>query len=940
MRHDSMDGPKNGPRDAVYSDMPAGLTLTTCTVDLARQRVERDGQRTALTSQEAALLDYLSVRAGQTVTRDALFTEVLGYADGTRSRALDAAIRRIRNKIEADPGAPDHLLTVHGEGYRLTLPVPDRPAAAALPTYPDLFVGRAELVDALTAALTEPSLVTLHGPGGAGKTRLACEALRGRDATLVSARPGADAPSLAADVAAALGLHPADDAIAPTALALAARGTVLVIDSAEIAVDGVADLVTRLRATADDLTIVTTSREPLAVPAERVIRVPPLDPDRAVALLRQRAEAAIGGGPWPGAGDEVLAAIVTALDGLPLALELAASRARILSAPALLERLDDRFSILRRTRRGGPSHHATLQATLEWSWDLLSADERAALVQLSVLEGGFEFDAAEAITEVAAPAEPLDVVTRLVDKCLLRPVDAAGQLRMLDSVRAFARDQGAAEPWATLVSGALDRLAAAAHRLPLDPVDRIAGARLALAEQLPSAPYAAIAAIEACADLRDGVALADLAQHHLSGDARIELAVTVRTVLARAAPADILDDWLDWLASTEPDDPALIGPWHGAIGELLLARGHFEHAIQRLEHAVEHSEPDDAHHAQLPLGIALLRRGEAPRAREVLGNARTNLPAGSRPWARATMLYALAVRETEGDLDQSVALLRTAHRALEALGQEREAAACLSNLAAAAFRRSHIREAIELSAEASGILLRRGDLRAGTQADLNTAVLQDKVGDVEASIPGLERVRERFERLGDRAGAALACGNLALRHSIDGDRERSTELIHHAQAEAAAVGARPLTVLLTMFEARIHHYTGDPVAEAAAAERALDLLPPEVDPELETEVRLTRAVAHARTDPESAQADLDRSKHLLDRMARRGLLVAFWELGMASLAAARSDTAEGHRHLAAGIRCLDQLQIGPRGHLRNLAPALEAALGPAPQSSSNSSSTD
>ena len=153
------------------------LTLASCVVDLGKRRVSRGPEGVALSAQEAALLGYLAARAGRTVPREELLAEVLGYAQGSSSRALDAAIRRLRNKIEADPKDPVHVLTVHGEGYSFRLPSAEPPALDGIAPYGDAFVGRDEVLGAVREAIGRSAVVTLHGPPGAGKTRMAIEYL-------------------------------------------------------------------------------------------------------------------------------------------------------------------------------------------------------------------------------------------------------------------------------------------------------------------------------------------------------------------------------------------------------------------------------------------------------------------------------------------------------------------------------------------------------------------------------------------------------------------------------------------------------------------------------------------------------------------------------------------------------------------------------------------
>ncbi|MFE7551539.1 BTAD domain-containing putative transcriptional regulator [Streptomyces gardneri] len=272
-------------------------------------------------------------------------------------------------------------------------------------------VGRDEAVAEVTGLLRERRLVTLTGPGGVGKTRLAVEAARQveeafPDGAWLVEFAGAGG-ELAEVVAAALelrddgvwGLRPDGERPPTTADRLAevlrGRRALLVLDNCEHVVDEAASLAELLLRAAPGLVVLTTSQEPLALAGETLWAVEPLDADGAVALFTARATASSPGITLDASAREAVRGICRRLDGIPLALELAATRVRALGVHGLLERLDDRFRLLDAGLRGAPARQQTLRAVIDWSWDLLSAPERTVLRRLAVHAEGCTLAAAE-----------------------------------------------------------------------------------------------------------------------------------------------------------------------------------------------------------------------------------------------------------------------------------------------------------------------------------------------------------------------------------------------------------------------------------------------------------------------------------------------------------------------------------------------------------------
>jgi predicted ATPase len=338
-----------------------------------------------------------------------------------------------------------------------------------LPTETSSFVGREHELTELRSLLARTRLLTLTGTGGAGKTRLALELARETEpgfggqcafvelAALVHERQVADAVAATLNVRAL----PGDTVADAVAGFLAPRPFLLVLDNCEHVLGAAAALVERLLRAAPDLTVVATSREALRVPGEVVFRVASLtipDPERdlapdallryeAVRLFADRAAAAAPGFEIDEANAPDVARICFRLDGLPLALELAAGRLGALGAGSIAERLDDRFSLLRAGSRSAPTRQQTLAATLEWSHDLLDAGERVLFRRLGVFAGGFELAAVEAVcadgTEPPRMAEAADLLARLVEKSLVTAEGGGRErrYRLLETIRMYAREQ-------------------------------------------------------------------------------------------------------------------------------------------------------------------------------------------------------------------------------------------------------------------------------------------------------------------------------------------------------------------------------------------------------------------------------------------------------------------------------------------------------------------
>lgn len=372
----------------------------------------------------------------------------------------------------------------------------DAPVHTGVQFDTDDLLGRDDDLGRLRTAMADGRLTTVLGPGGIGKTRivhvLAREATQPRVHVVELVGVGSS-DDVVAEVGAALGiggsvttrrtLTPAQQADVRGRIAqeLDSGPALLVLDNCEHVLEATASLVAFLLATTRDLSVLTTSRAPLRIAAERIVPLTQLSPRHAADLFVRRASAVR---PGVSLEPDTVQAVVDRLDGLPLAIELAAARVRTMSVEELRTALDDRFGALRSRDRAAPARHRTLTAVIEWSWDLLQPAERDAAARLSVFHDGFD---ALAATSVLGP-DGMELVEALVDQSIatVTEVDGVTRFRMLETIREFAGlrlveagDQASAvaaqDAWATGL--------AAAHGSVFFAPDQVRTVRVLLAEE-------------------------------------------------------------------------------------------------------------------------------------------------------------------------------------------------------------------------------------------------------------------------------------------------------------------------------------------------------------------------------------------------------------------------------------------------------------------------
>ncbi len=401
-----------------------------------------------------------------------LLVRVLATA-GQQAEAL-RAYERLRaglaDELGADP-SPElqelHLAVLRGE----LAPAPRAPRRTNLKAQLSSFVGREDEVARIAKSLEQNRLVTLVGPGGAGKTRLAAEAARTISdrapdgiwlAELAKVTSGADVPQAVLGCVGLREIHLLDrgtaatprDALSRLREGLAERRAVLILDNCEHVIEASALLAEQLLGDCPDLRVLATSREPLGILGEALLAVPALSQpapaaDAAEALeypaVRLFADRAAAVAPHFTVDNSTVGAvieIVRRLDGLPLAIELAAARLRTVPIDGIASRLSDRFRLLTGGSRTALPRHRTLRAVVEWSWDLLTPHERRMAEQLAVFPAGITTAAADAVRPDGIASEDVaDLLASLVDKSLLQPLDGGRRTRMLETIREYGVDR-------------------------------------------------------------------------------------------------------------------------------------------------------------------------------------------------------------------------------------------------------------------------------------------------------------------------------------------------------------------------------------------------------------------------------------------------------------------------------------------------------------------
>nr|WP_239063110.1 BTAD domain-containing putative transcriptional regulator [Streptomyces sp. SID13031] len=744
------------------------------------------------------------------------------YADGRQAEAL-AAYERVRTtlaeELGADPGArlrELHVSVLRGDAIDPVATAAVVPAAREPAPRNNLrapmtsFVGRADDVAELARLLSNGTrLVTMVGPGGAGKTRLATETGRslveqtGDGIWFVELAPLADAADVAPAILGALGASEYVDNL-PLGLApkhfpssraatqrlvevVAGRRVLLVLDNCEHLVQEVADLVDSLLAACPRLRVLTTSREPLSIPGEHLHPVGPLglppidsvdDAYPSVQLFVDRARAVRPDFAVTATNRQAIAEICRRLDGMPLAIELAAARLRALTPPQIVERLADRFRLLTSGSRTALPRHQTLRAVVEWSWDLLDADEQAVARRVSLFSGGATLEAAEHVCSGPdlPPEAVLGVLASLVDKSL---VDAAAddrsvRYRMLETVKAYGAEQLTA-------SGEFGQVREA-HTAYFSELLRQAQPKLHTGEQLQwiarfdadneNLLDALRTAVDA-GDAQTALELVSVLGEYWNMRGRPAEAVTwFEAALAVPGPTDplvragtLMMYSLGTLSNGEDPSASYGGAIRGLAEVRLLSRRNAvvaESGVGRFTNAV----------------WAMVRRDKATCFRE--------LEAASHhedPWTRnmAVMMTAM-FRENEGQVDEMAVDLAAALDGFRSLGDRWGTSLALRGLASYQSGQGDHAGALTSITEALGLIEQLGTSEGVSQLLAQSALSRAELGDHDGARTDLHQALHLAEEQGSRGGQGMALIGLALLARREDRLDEAKELADRAYA--------------------------------------------------------------------------------------------------------------------------------------------------------------
>jgi len=715
--------------------------------------------------------------------------------------------------------------------------------AAPLPAERSSFVGRRHELTDLRRLLSESRLVTLVGPGGVGKTRLALRAATGlqrsfRDGTAVAELAAVRDPALVVQqVAAAIGVR--DDSgrwlTAGLTDAIGAQQLLLVLDNCEHLRDACAVLAHALMSTCPELRLLATSRQPLDVDGESLLVVPPLsapprDPSGdvltydAVQLLLQRARAAAPELALTEANAGDLAELCRRLDGLPLAIELAAVRLRALTPAEVVARLDDRFRLLRRSGSSVPERHRTLRATLEWSYDLLGDEERQLWRRAAVFAADFDLAAAEAVCADSGVGDQglLDTLATLVDASVVAVVPGIPRrrFRMLETVRAFGREllkvagqtrsvEERHRDWcAQLASFTSSEFVGAGQVAAFERLDANhaeLGAALDFCLRTPGEEPAGLAMAadlwlywEARGHLGEGRRWLDrfLACSQLPAVRARGLVVAGYLALAATdtdAAVLLLDQGRD-LAETvgEPFVAAMATQY---LGQAALFGGDLGTADQLLRLAAQdYRGVADPHEAfcWADVGVIALLRGRQHDAAEAFERSLT-LNDGGDPWTRSHALWGYGlVRLENGDTVAAATLEQEALQLMREVDDRSGIALCVGALGMVAAARQEWDHAARLSGAADAVW---GSIPADVPGPV--AVLRDRHLPAARRALGDTRWNSRYQdgaALDRRQAVGLALGESHENAPSEGARGASTgRVLTRRQWEVAELVAHGLT---------------------------------------------------------------------------------------------------------------------------------------------------
>ena len=647
------------------------------------------------------------------------------------------------------------------------------------------FVGRRRELAEIKRLLATTRLLTLTGPGGVGKTRLALRTAVDLQRAfpdgvwLVELAPLQDPALVAQAVFGALQLRDQSARWSMAAVAdyLADKNLLLLLDNCEHLLSACAVLADNLLRACPTVRILATSRQPLgmsgevtltvpslSVPAaEEVSAIPRLIGYEAIALFAERAVAALPGFQVVTANHDAVIQLCRRLDGIPLAIELAAVRLKALSVEQIVERLDDRFRLLTAGNRTAMPRHQTLEATIEWSYDLLSEPERNLWLRLSVFAGGFDLDAVENVCtgEGISVVDIFDLVASLVDKSILARDEIAGKARyrMLETLREFGRtrlqESSQGERWRR-------RHRNWVHQLVGSGGMWLAVNQSTLFDRLQLEHDNLRAALDFCLtdsrEAEDGLAIAAFLWPYWQG----------RGYLNEGRR------WIDTLLNLVPDGARVRANGLAAAGNLALMQGDLQAATEFLERSRDQAAQDDnaavlAFSLQY-LGLGSMFAGQRARALSLLTEALAiQREMGDQAAASATLAMLAMTTLLEGDAPRAIGQWQESHDISLALGDQWVLSYTLWGLGIALWLEGDSARAA--SVEQEGLRLKRGlDERLGIALCLETlAWIAMSRGDVQRAARLLGAARANW----DATGASLFEAFRAYRDRCESESRRA-----------------------------------------------------------------------------------------------------------------------------------------------------------------------
>jgi len=712
---------------------------------------------------------------------------------------VDLGIRRLKDLTK-----PEHVWQLCGEGLATEFPplgsldeLPNN-----LPLQATALLGRDEDLNALKRLIGEHRLVTITGAGGVGKTRVALQIAadlieRFADGVwFADISPITDPKLVASVVASALEINQAsgqrvDELIAKR---LKRKQVLLVIDNCEHLIDAVASLVGATLAAAPEVRILCTSRQALGITGESTYRLPSLsvpDADSAlsapdamqygsVAVFVDRAQHTGSGFALTDANAPIVADICRRLDGIPLAIELAAARVKILSIANLAQRLNQRFQILTGGSRTALPRQKTLAALIDWSFDLLVPDEQRLFMQLSVFAGGFSLDAAVSVCSINRDEIALlDLLMSLVDKSLV-VADVHGErerFHLLESTRAYGQDKlKSMGDWESLTRRHAHSFCEFAQAADLRYATGSAFVWRANAEADLDNYRAALewGITQGHDDVIGGTIAGLLGRLWRSGGLVAEGRYWIGFALKR------IDE------NAHPSVAARL--WRG-FAHLSIAKAKVEAAERAVALYERVGDAKGLGWSLINLSFGLFQMGRIDEAAQSVEQARQSFQeAGDKLGLMSSVQQLASIADSRGDTATARRLNEEVIAGFRALGNETGGALALGNLGEIEFKEGHWSEAVRLAGEALAIHQRVKDQHNTTLCNLNLGVYRVALGDLDGARQAAMQALNLARELQGRSFVAIALQHLALIAALQGETQRASSLLGYVDALIEALG--------------------------------------------------------------------------------------------------------------------------------------------------------